>query len=150
MTDLSNQKKLASKILGCGINRVWLDPEAAEEIAGAITREDLRGLIDEGTVKAVPVRGVSRGRARARDTKRRYGHQKGHGTRKGRKGARNPRKEQWMKKIRALRRRLKELRDEGQLDRTSYCMIYRKAKGGEYRSVAHLEAHLAADIEKEE
>jgi len=148
MTNLSNQKKLASKVLGCGMNRVWLDPNASEEIAGAITREDIRGLVEAGQIKAVPVRGVSRGRARARDAKRKYGHRKGHGSRKGRKGARNPRKEQWMKKIRALRRRLKEMRDEGVLDRSTYCLVYRKAKGGEYRSVAHLEAHLA--IEEEE
>lgn len=148
MTNLSNQKQLASKILGCGVNRVWLSPEAAEDIAGAITREDIRGLIEEGHIKAIPVRGVSRGRARARDAKRKYGHRKGHGSRKGKKGARNPRKEQWMKKIRALRRKLKELRDEGVLDRSTYCTVYRKAKGGEYRNVAHLEAHLA--IEKEE
>jgi large subunit ribosomal protein L19e len=148
MTDLSNQKKLASKVLGCGINRVWLDPDASEDIAGAITRADIRGLVEAGQIKAVPVRGVSRGRARVRDAQRKYGHRKGHGSRKGRKGARNPRKEQWMKKIRALRRRLKEMRDEGVLDRSTYCLVYRKAKGGEYRSVAHLEAHLA--IENEE
>ncbi|MBP2029235.1 large subunit ribosomal protein L19e [Methanohalophilus levihalophilus] len=148
MSNLANQKKLASKILGCGMNRVWLDPDAAEDIAGAITRADIRDLIEAGQIKAAPVRGVSRGRARVRDAKRKYGHRKGHGSRKGRKGARNPRKEQWMKKIRALRRRLKEMRDEGELDRSTYCLVYRKAKGGEYRSVAHLEAHLA--IEKEE
>ncbi|MDK2892421.1 50S ribosomal protein L19e [Methanohalophilus sp.] len=148
MSNLTNQKKLASKILGCGMNRVWLDPNASEEIAGAITREDIRGLINAGHIKAAPVRGVSRGRARARDAKRKYGHRKGHGSRKGRKGARNPRKEQWMKKIRALRRRLKEMRDEGELDRSTYCLAYRKAKGGVYRSVAHLEAHLAMDKEE--
>ncbi len=148
MANLTNQKKLASKVMGCGMNRVWLDPNASEEIAGAITREDIRGLVEGGQIKAVPARGVSRGRARVRDAKRKYGHRKGHGSRKGRKGARNPRKEQWMKKIRALRRRLKEMREEGVLDRSTYCLVYRKAKGGEYKSVAHLESHLA--IKKDE
>ncbi|MEA1985468.1 MAG: 50S ribosomal protein L19e [Euryarchaeota archaeon] len=148
MVDLSNQKRVASKILGCGVNRVWMDPDASEDIAVAITREDLRGLIEEGHIKAHPVKGVSRGRARARDAKRKYGHCKGHGSRKGKKGARNPKKEQWMKKIRALRRRLKELRDDGTLDRPTYCKVYRKAKGGEYRSVAHLESHL--NLEKKD
>ena len=142
MTDLTNQKKLAAKVLGCGVHRVWLDPEASSDIAVAITREDIRGLITSGSIKAEAVKGVSRGRARARDAKRRYGHRKGHGSRKGRKGARNPRKEQWMKKIRAIRRRLKELRADGTLDKSAFCKAYRKAKGGEYKNLAHMEAHL--------
>ncbi|MDI9395095.1 MAG: 50S ribosomal protein L19e [Euryarchaeota archaeon] len=145
MSDLSNQRKLASKILECGLDRVWLDPDASEEIASAITREDIRKLIEEGTIKAKPVRGVSRGRARALAAKRKYGHCKGHGSRKGKKGARTPKKEQWVKKIRALRRRLKELRADGTLDKSVYCRLYRKAKGGEYRSVSHLNTHLESE-----
>jgi len=145
MANLSNQRQVASRILDCGLDRVWFDPEASEEIASAITREDLRGLIEKGTIKAKPIKGVSRGRARAVDEKRKYGHRKGHGSRKGKKGARNPRKEQWVKKIRALRRRLKELREDGSLDKSVYCRLYRKAKGGESRSVAHLESHLESE-----
>ncbi|MBN1134126.1 MAG: 50S ribosomal protein L19e [Methanosarcinaceae archaeon] len=152
MKDLSNQKRIASKILDCGVHRVWMDPDASENISDAITREDIRGLIANGTIKAVDVKGVSRGRARVRDAKRKYGHRKGHGSRKGKKGARNPKKEQWIKKIRALRKRLKELRANGSLDKTTYCKMYRKAKGGEYRSLAHLDAHLESQklIKREE
>ncbi|HWR25120.1 MAG TPA: 50S ribosomal protein L19e [Methanosarcina sp.] len=145
MTDLANQRRVASKILKCGLDRVWLNPEASEEITSAITREDIRGLIEKGTIKAKPVKGVSRGRARALAAKRKYGHCKGHGSRKGKKGARTPKKEQWMKKIRALRKRLKELRAEGALDKSVYCRLYRKAKGGEYRSVSHLNSHLGSE-----
>jgi large subunit ribosomal protein L19e len=152
MTDLSNQKRIASQVLDCGVHRVWMDPEASEDIAVAITREDIRGLIANGTIKAVRAKGVSRGRARVRDAKRKYGHRKGHGSRKGKKGARNPRKEQWIKKIRALRKRLKELRADGSLDKTVYCKLYRKAKGGEYRSLSHLDSHLESQklIKREE
>jgi large subunit ribosomal protein L19e len=145
MSDLANQRRLASKVLECGLDRVWLDPDASEEIAAAITREDIRGLIEKGTIKAKPVRGVSRGRARALAAKRKYGHCKGHGSRKGKKGARTPSKELWMKKIRALRRRLKELRADGALEKSVYCRLYRKAKGGEYRSVSHLNSHLESE-----
>ncbi len=145
MTDLTNQKRVASQVLDCGVHRVWLDSEASAEIAVAITRADIRELIEAGSIKAIPVKGVSRGRARERDTKRKYGHRKGHGRRKGRKGARNPRKEQWMKKIRAIRKKLKEMRADGSLDKSTYCKVYRKAKGGEYRSVAHLQAHLESE-----
>ena len=145
MSDLFNQRRLASKVLECGLDRVWLNPEAREEITAAITREDIRGLIEKGTIKIKPVRGISRGRARALAAKRNYGHCKGQGSRKGKKGARTSKKEQWIKKIRALRRRLKELRAEGMLDKSVYCRLYRKAKGGEYRSVSHLNSHLGSE-----
>ncbi|MCL2550259.1 MAG: 50S ribosomal protein L19e [Methanimicrococcus sp.] len=144
MADLKNQKRMASQILGCGRDRVWIDPTKAEDISKAITREDIRNLISEGTIKARKVKGVSRGRARLVDEKRKYGHRKGPGSRKGKKGARTDSKGLWMKKIRALRKKLKEMRADETLNKSAYCKFYRKAKGGEFRNVAHLEAHIKA------
>ncbi|MDR2944320.1 MAG: 50S ribosomal protein L19e [Methanosarcinales archaeon] len=145
MANLKNQRRMASQILDCGTDRVWLDPAKMEEIAQAITREDIRGLIAEGTIKAKKIKGVSRGRARLVAEKRKYGHRKGPGSRKGKKGARTNSKELWMKKIRALRRKLKEMRANESIDKKTYCKFYRKAKGGEFRNVAHLEAHLKVE-----
>ncbi|KAF5413837.1 MAG: 50S ribosomal protein L19e [Candidatus Methanogaster sp.] len=142
--DLSNQRRIAANVLKIGVNRIWLDPEEKEGIADATTRNDIRDLLESGAIKAKPKKGVSRARARQRDEKRRYGHGTGHGSRKGRKGARNPRKREWIAKIRALRSRLKELRADGTLPPNVYCKVYRKAKGGEYKSVAHMNAHLMA------
>ncbi len=142
MTDLANQKRLAAEVLEIGVNRVWMNPEASKDIAVALTREDIRKLIEEDKVGARPIRGVSRGRARKVDETRAYGHRKGHGSRSGAKGARRPKKQQWMKKIRALRSRLRELRETGKIDATTYRKLYVKAKGGEYRSRAHLDSHI--------
>ncbi|MDI6888286.1 MAG: 50S ribosomal protein L19e [Methanocellales archaeon] len=142
MVDLSNQRRMAAEILGVGETRVWMDGKRSEDIAAAITRADVRALIEEGVIKRKPEKGVSKGRVRAKMAKRKYGHRKGHGSRRGAKGARMPRKEQWMKRIRALRRKLKTLRDEGKIDASTYRKLYNKAKGGEFRSVAHLNAHL--------
>jgi len=142
MANLKNQRRMASLVLDCGLDRVWMDPTKAEEISEAITREDIRGLIAEGVIKAKKVKGVSRGRARLVAEKRKYGHRKGPGSRKGKKGARTDSKGLWMKKIRALRRKLKEMRSDESIDKKTYCRFYRKAKGGEFRNVAHLEAHL--------
>jgi large subunit ribosomal protein L19e len=144
MPDFTTQKRLAASVLKVGESRVWInpDPEVAGEIADAITREDVRGHIEAGNIKASPKKGNSRARYRARAAKRAYGHKKGHGRRKGAKGARTPKKEAWMTKIRALRRSLKEMRDEGRVDRHTYRMLYRKAKGGEYRSTSHLNAYI--------
>jgi len=142
MTDLSNQKRMAAKILGVGIHRVWMDPEVSEDIATASTREDIRELIEEGYIKRKQKKGISRGRTRQRQAKKAYGHRKGHGSRKGAKGARSPRKAQWMRKIRALRKRLRALKEEGALDATAYRKLYNKAKGGEFRNVAHLNNYM--------
>jgi len=142
MVDLSNQRRMAAEILGTGETRVWMDGKRAEDIAAAITRADIRALIEEGAIKRKPERGTSKGRARAKTVKRKYGHRKGHGSRRGARGARMPGKEQWMKRIRALRQRLKTLRDKGTIDANTYRKLYNKAKGGEFRSVTHLNAHL--------
>ena len=144
MADLGNQKRLASKVLKVGVTRVWMDPERIEDIATAITREDIRGLVEEGVVKRRAVVGISRGRARARDIKRAKGHRKGHGSRRGAKYARTPKKESWMRKIRSQRKVLKTMRDdEKTIDAHTYRILYRKAKGGEFRNVAHLKSYIA-------
>lgn len=142
MTDLKNQKRMAADVLGVGKNRVWFDPNAQSEIAEAITRQDIRDLVEEGVIQKKQKKGVSRGRARERDEKRAYGHQKGHGKRKGKKGARNPRKEAWETKIRALRKELKRMREEDEITPSEYRELYKKAKGGEFRSVRYLRNYV--------
>jgi large subunit ribosomal protein L19e len=142
MSDLVNQRRMAAAILKCGINRVWFDPGRQADIEMAISREDLRELIAGGAIKARAVKGNSRGRARERMAKRAYGHQRGPGRRRGAAGARRPRKKVWIGKIRAQRRTLREMRDEGRIDRGLYRLMYRRASGGQFRSVAHLTAHV--------
>ncbi len=62
--DLKNQKRMAAEILKCGHTRVWLDPNRIEDVADAITRADIRTAIESGTIRALPKKGISRGRAR--------------------------------------------------------------------------------------
>ncbi len=142
MTDLSAQRRLAADVLDVGRNRVWFDPAAQAEIAEAITRDDVRELVDEGAIRAEAADGNSRGRARERDEKRAYGHRKGPGTRKGKAGGRESDKESWQKRIRAQRRTLRELRDAGELSPTEYRELYNKARGGEFRSVRYLRNYI--------
>jgi large subunit ribosomal protein L19e len=142
MTNLRAQKRIAADVLDVGKDRVWFDPDQQEEIADAITREDIRDLVDQGTVRVKDAKGNSKGRARERAEKRAYGHRKGAGTRKGRSGGRKSEKDEWVSRIRAQRRRLKELRDDGPLTPTQYREAYNKASGGEFDDVARLEAYL--------
>jgi large subunit ribosomal protein L19e len=136
MTDLLNQKRIAADVLGVGKNSVWIDPMAAEEVADSITREDIRSLIAEGVITKRQKRGVSRARARAKRNRH------GQGSRKGAKGARMNKKRGWILRIRALRKELRSLRNDGVLDAKTYRKMYIKASSGEFRSVSHLNAYL--------
>lgn len=142
MTDLRAQRRLAADVLDVGENRVKFDPAQQDEIADAITREDIRELVDRGVIRAEEAAGNSRGRARERDQKRAYGHRKGPGSRRGRAGARRDGKEAWTDDIRAQRRVLRELRDEGEITRSQYRELYAKASGGEFRSVRYLRNYI--------
>ena len=57
--DLKNQKRMAAEILGCGVNRVWIDPNKIEELSDAITRADIRTAIESGTIKALSLIHIS-------------------------------------------------------------------------------------------
>ena len=142
MTDLSAQKRLAADILDVGKNKVWFDPEEQGEIADAITREDVRDLVDQGVIRSEDAKGNSRGRARERQKKRSYGHQKGAGTRRGKAGGRQNKKEDWQSRIRAQRRTLREMRDEGDLSKSEYRELYDQAGGGEFDSVADMQRFI--------
>ncbi|WP_435127754.1 50S ribosomal protein L19e [Halobaculum sp. D14] len=142
MSDLSAQRRLAADELDVGKSRVWLNPEAQSELADAITREDIRDQIEQGNIRAEDKKGNSRGRARERDEKRAYGHRKGAGTRKGKAGGRQSKKDAWISRIRAQRARLKELRDDGPLSRSQYRELYDKASGGEFEDVRRLESYI--------
>ncbi|MHA2156977.1 MAG: 50S ribosomal protein L19e [Candidatus Hodarchaeales archaeon] len=132
------QKKIAAKILGVGVNRVWIDPDVEEDLSLALTREDVRKLIDDHIIRKKPTVGVSRGRARMITIQKKRGQRRGHGSRKGKKGARQPSKDLWIAKIRSQRRYLRGLRDNNLISPANYRQLYAKAKGNSYRSVAHL------------
>lgn len=145
MTDLRNQRRMAGSVLKCGVHRVYLDPDRAEEIATAVTRADVRRLVSGGAVSASPIQGVSRSRARHNAAQKAKGRQKGAGSRKGAKYARKPRKERWIQLIRPIRVELRKMRDDGTIDRSTYRSYYMRAKGGQFRSRAHMLSHMRTE-----
>jgi len=134
----TSQKKIAAKILGVGINRVWIDPDVEEDLSLALTRDDVRKLIADKVIRKKPVVGVSRGRTRLLKLQKKRGQRRGQGSRKGRKGARQPSKELWMNKIRSQRRYLRGLRENQLITPAQYRQLYAKSKGNMYRNVSHL------------
>ena len=136
--NLAPQKRIAAKVLGVGAHRVWIDPDVEEDLSLALTREDIRKLIADGVIRKKPIQGVSRARARFIKRQKRRGQRRGPGSRKGRKGARQPSKRLWIMKVRAQRRYLRALRDNQAVTAAQYRTQYAKVKGNAYRSVTHL------------
>ncbi|MEW5997068.1 MAG: 50S ribosomal protein L19e [Candidatus Micrarchaeota archaeon] len=126
-------KRLASDILGAGISRIRLQKESLSRVEEALTRADVRNLIDEGIVYALPERAGHRTRERPKSR---------HGSRKGRKKAREGGKSAWMGRVRAQRRYLRELLGSGELPRPHKRAVYSKIKGGAFRGKAAMRAYL--------
>jgi large subunit ribosomal protein L19e len=99
------QKKIASKIMKCGIEKVWIDPEN-EKVRQAITRRDVRRFIKEGAIKKIPDK-----KKRTKPSK----PQQRMGSRKGAKHARRGKKTSWLRVVRPQRKMIKELKDKKQL-----------------------------------
>lgn len=140
--NLKNQKKLASSVIKGSKKRVRFDQERLTEIKEAITKYDIKALVEDGAITEIPKKGVSRARARKSQVQKRKGRQSGQGNRKGKKTARSPRKELWVKKIRLLRSLLKELKDKHKISTAVFTNLYRKAKGGFFRSKKHLKLYI--------
>lgn len=142
MTDLKNQRRLAAQILKVGQNRVWIDPDRIDDVDTAITREEIRKLIHERTIKQLPEKGVSRGRARTIHRKKKMGRRRGAGSRTGSPRARVTKKEAWMHRIRALRKRLRELKAKKIIAENAYRKLYKMASSGRFETVGDMERYL--------
>ena len=129
---LRTQKQLAARVLGIGKTRIRISPEHVEDVEGVITRDEVRKLIHEGVIVVAPVKGVSRGRVRRVNTKRRRGLRQGAGSRTGKATARAPSKATWETHIRSIRRHIRNLRDRRTIQKNSYRRLYLLAKGGTF------------------
>ena len=136
--NLTTQKRLAADILKVGLNRVWIDPERIEQVSRAITRDGVRQLIDQGAIKAKPQTGISSYRSKKIAQQKKKGKRKGKGSVKGAKHARTPKKQAWKTTIRALRTDLRDMRDAGEIDATTYRKLYKMAKGGAFKSKSYM------------
>ena len=137
VVNLKAKKRLAARVTGVGVHRIKLDPDHLDDVADAITRENIRSLITANTIKISSFTGTSRGRAH---TKKAQKNKRGttQGSKQGRKGARVGKKEVYVAKVRSLRRLLKIAKDRKDLTNPEFWSLYKKVGGNTVRNKAHL------------
>ncbi len=137
VVNLKAKKRLAARVTGVGVHRIRFDTDHLDDIADAITRENIRSLITANTIKIKSFTGTSRGRAQdKKDQKNKRGTTQG--SKQGRKGARVGKKEVYVAKVRSLRRLLKIAKDRKDLTNPEFWALYKKVGGNTVRNKAHL------------
>ncbi len=142
--NLKAKKLLVSRIVGVGVNRVRFDSEHLDDVADAITRDDIRSLITANTISIKSFKGTSRGRAKTKKIQKSK-RGAGQGAKKGRKGARVGKKAVYVKKVRSLRYILKIAKDRKEIDNKIFKSIYKKIGGNTIRNRAHLRTVISEE-----
>ena len=147
VVNLKAKKRLVSRITGVGVHRIRFDVDHLDDVADAITRENIRSLITANTIKIKSIVGTSRGRAH---TKKAQKNKRGttQGSKQGRKGARVGKKEVYVAKVRSLRRLLKIAKDRKNLTNPEFWTLYKKVGGNTIRNKAHLRTLMEEIISK--
>lgn len=150
--ELKVQKRLAAQVLQCSPKRIRFDNKYLSEIKEGITKEGIRSLAKNKVITKVQKAGISRLKAKKRQQQRTKGRQRGYGSRKGSKNARFLQKRQWINRIRLQRRFMKGLRRKQMIKEVTYHKLYKKAKGGFFRSLRHLKIYMTENklFEKKE
>ncbi len=129
---LNTKKLLAVKTLGVGKGRIVFNRERLEEIKDAITKQDIRDLIESGAIIIRENNG--RRTVLRRRTRRRAGSV--------RKKV-NQSKREYVIRTRKLRAYLVELLLHGKISKEQYKILRTQIKASIFRSKAHLKEHLA-------
>jgi large subunit ribosomal protein L19e len=148
---LDKLKTFSGKILKKSKHKLVIDEKSyadnKEFVDKAITRQDVRDIISKGVIKKKPDTGQSRGRARTLLIKKKLKRKRGEGRRKGTPNARQ-KVNLYNQRVRALRKRLSELRKEDKLNGKSYSKIYLMVKGNYFRGKKHLEEYINSGEKK--
>ncbi len=140
--DLANKKRIAAQVMKCGQHKVRFDENSLKAIKEAITKSDIRALVKDGVISERRFKGISHGKLRENLKQRRKGRRTGPGKKKGTHTARLPRKSEWIIKIRAIRDLLRTLREKKVIPPSTYRMLYKKSKGGFFRSRRHVKLYI--------
>ena len=142
---LGKQKELAARTFKASKYKVKFNIKTDEDkkkVKEALSRADMLDLESQKIIKVQSIKGVSKTRRVYLKEQKKKGRRSGQGKRSGTANARFNKKEKWMIKIRALRKLLKTLKENGVFDTKTYRDLYKKAKGNLFRNKRHLLIYL--------
>lgn len=139
---LNTARRLAADEFKSGLSRVWVDTNSIDQVMEAASRQDILDLIRRNVIQVKQKKGNSNARLKKRVVQRSKERRRGPGSIKGTKYARFPRKDRWIKTIRALRDELRTMKKENRIDAKTFRKFYVQVKGGNIHSRAQLVQHM--------
>lgn len=128
---LGNKRELASKVLGVGKERILFAESHLSEIKEAITRQDIRDLVNSGAIQIREIKG------RRKIVKRKHRRRTGKVKLKVNKS-----KQDYIIITRKLRKFAKHLLKTGKINNENYKDIRRKIRARSFKSKRHLNETL--------
>ncbi len=129
--NLANKKALAARTLNVGKSRITFVRARLDEIKEAITKQDIRGLKEEGAIVLKEVKG----------RKTIVGRKRRRGPGKIKKKV-NKRKEEYMTMTRKLRKYVAGVRQQEKITDEDKIDIRKKIRNKIFRSKAHLKEYI--------
>lgn len=129
-------KRIAAELLKRGESKVRINAMALEKASKAMTREDVKRLIQDGSVYALKEKHNLSLSSKKLKLRRAKGRSRGQGRRKGSDKARQGRT--WEKKVRSQRLFLKQLKLTGKIDKAVFRKYYMLIKGNSFPDKASL------------
>jgi large subunit ribosomal protein L19e len=136
MSNVKLVKRMASEIMGRGLNSVRVKPSAMEDVKNVLTRDDVRGLIKDGKIYAIAEKHNLSSYGRELREKRKQGRGRGIGRRRGTSKARHGIDHK--KKMRSQRRLLMALKNEKAINNEQFKKLYALVGGGTFNSKVSL------------
>jgi large subunit ribosomal protein L19e len=129
--NLGKKKRLASRTLAVGKERIVFLESRLKEIKEAITKQDIRDLKKEGAIIVKEIKG--------RKKKKKLSKRRGFG--KIKKTV-NKRKEKYVIMTRKLRKYVTEMKKKGKISREEFYDVRKKIRNKAFRSKNHLKEYL--------
>jgi large subunit ribosomal protein L19e len=125
--NLRNKKKLIARTFGVGIDRIKIT--SGEEIKEAITKQDIKDLVNQGLIIIKDKKGV-RGRNKKKT-------RKGAGSRKF-----TVKKDNYLIITRKLRGYIKNLKKKGKISKEEHYKFGKKIKSRIFKDLSHLKQEI--------
>lgn len=129
---LTNKKNLAARTLGVGKDRIVFNSERLNEIKEAITKQDIRDLLQNNAITIKQIRG--RKTIEKRKNRRRKGSIK--------KIVRDSKRD-YIILTRKLRSYISELRNKGKISEEMYSQLRKEIKAKSFKDKLHLKERIS-------